>query len=396
MTERAAHLVDAVLPWVPVRQWVLSLPYRLRYLLAWDHGLSRAVLTVYARRLLECYRRDARRRGIAGGRTGTVTVIQRFASGLNLNVHFHTLVLDGVFTDTPQGLGFHPAPPPSDADVAQVLARVQRAVQRLLVRRGLHPAPDDGPRDPLVEVSPVLAGVVGASVHGRIALGPRAGSRVRRLGREDPTGVGARGPRQAHREGFDLHANLWVSARDRAGLERLCRYLLRPPLAQHRLRLRGDGHVVVELKRAWHDGTTALVFEPTELLEKLAALIPRPEINLTLYHGLLAPNARWRPRVVRDGRPATEEAEASTSAEGGAPLSSAVPPRPRYWSWAALMARAFALDVLACPRCGGRLRLLATIVDPAVIARVLAGRPPSHGPAPAGPGPPSPESTSVT
>jgi hypothetical protein len=318
-----------------------------------------------------------------------VTVIQRFASGLNLNVHFHTLVLDGVFTDSPEGLLFHPAPSPSDADVAQVLARVQRGVERLLVRRGLHPAPDDaGPGDPLVEVSPVLAGVVGASVQGRIALGPRAGSRVRRLGRDDPAGVGSRGPRQAHREGFDLHANLRVPARDRAGLERLCRYLLRPPVAQDRLRRRGDGHVVVELKRPWHEGTTALVFERLELLEKLAALIPRPEINLTLYHGILAPRARWRPRVVRYGRPATEEADASPSAEGGAPLSAAVPPRGRYWSWAALMARAFQLDVLACPRCGGRLRLLATIVDPAVIASVLAGRAPSGPDPPLAPSPP--------
>jgi hypothetical protein len=49
MTERAAHLVDAVLPWVPVRQWVLTMPYRLRYQMAWNHGLSRAVLRVYTR-----------------------------------------------------------------------------------------------------------------------------------------------------------------------------------------------------------------------------------------------------------------------------------------------------------------------------------------------------------
>jgi hypothetical protein len=153
-------------------------------------------------------------------------------------------------------------------------------------------------------------------------------------------------------------------------------------LAQDRLRRRADGQVVVELKVPWHDGTAALVFGPTELLEKLAALIPRPEINLTLYHGILAPHARWRTRVVGYGRPGTEAAEAPTSADAGAPLNSGEPPRPRYWSWAALLARAFEVDVLACPRCGGRLRLLATIVDPAVIARVLVAR------APSGPDPP--------
>jgi hypothetical protein len=72
---------------VPVRQWVLTLPYRLRYLLAWDHGLSRAVLAVHARALLDFYRDQVRSHGIPDGRTGTLTVIQRFGGGLNLNVH---------------------------------------------------------------------------------------------------------------------------------------------------------------------------------------------------------------------------------------------------------------------------------------------------------------------
>jgi Transposase zinc-binding domain len=78
MAERAASLVDEVLPRVPVRQWVLTLPYRLRYRLAWDHALCRAVLGVYARALLAFYARSARAHGIRDGQTGTVTVIQRF------------------------------------------------------------------------------------------------------------------------------------------------------------------------------------------------------------------------------------------------------------------------------------------------------------------------------
>jgi hypothetical protein len=82
MAERAAYLVDEVLPRVPVRQWVLTLPYRLRYRLAWDHVLCRAVLGVYARVLLAFYVRTARSHGIQEGKTGTVTVIQRFGSGL--------------------------------------------------------------------------------------------------------------------------------------------------------------------------------------------------------------------------------------------------------------------------------------------------------------------------
>jgi hypothetical protein len=123
MAARAAYLVDEVLPQVPVRQWVLTLPYRLRYRLARDHALCRAVLGVYARGLLAFYARTARAHGIPEGQTGTVSVIQRFGSGLQLNVHLHTLVLDSVFSETRPGrLTFHPAPLPSDEDVAHVLA----------------------------------------------------------------------------------------------------------------------------------------------------------------------------------------------------------------------------------------------------------------------------------
>lgn len=67
MTERAAHLVDEVIPFVPVRQWVLTLPHRLRYLLAWDHGLSRAVLAVHVRALRDFYHQQAQRQGVLRG-----------------------------------------------------------------------------------------------------------------------------------------------------------------------------------------------------------------------------------------------------------------------------------------------------------------------------------------
>ena len=262
MTERAAHLVDEVLPWVPVRQWVLTMPYRLRYQMAWNHGLSRAVLRVYTRALRDVYRRGARARGMDGGQTGMATALQRAGGALNANLHFHSLVLDGVFTEDPAGaLTFHPAPGPSDAEVAAALATVRQRVQRLLVRHGLEPADAaTGPADRLAEESPALAGIVGASVQGRVALGQRAGARVRRLGdARDTEAVTSRGPRQAHLEGFDLHANVWVSANDRAGLERLCRYILRPPFAQERLRRRSDGRIALELKQAWHDGVRRVI-----------------------------------------------------------------------------------------------------------------------------------------
>jgi hypothetical protein len=90
-----------------------------------------------------------------------------------------------------------------------------------------------------------------------------------------------------------------VPAADRARLEQLCRYLLRPAVARDRLL--ADGRVVLTLKSAWTDGARQLLFEPLTLLEKLAALIPRPRINLVLYHGVLAPHCGWRARVVAYG-----------------------------------------------------------------------------------------------
>jgi len=91
--------------------------------------------------------------------------------------------------------------------------------------------------------------------------------------------------------------------------------VLRPPLAQERLRLTSDGHVVVTLKSRWRDGTTHLRFEPVDFLGKLAALIPRPRVNLLIYSGVLAPHARWRARVVAYGRPD----DAAVSGEPDAP-----------------------------------------------------------------------------
>jgi putative transposase len=156
------------------------------------------------------YARGTRTRGIDGGQTGMVTALQRAGGALNTNLHFHTLVLDGVFTEAPGGaLAFHPAPGPSDVEVAAALATIRHRVQRLLVRHGLEPADDaTGPADRLADDSPVLAEIVGASVQGRVALGSRAGARVRRLGdaRDTAAAVTSRGPWQAHLDGFDLHA----------------------------------------------------------------------------------------------------------------------------------------------------------------------------------------------
>jgi hypothetical protein len=135
-----------------------------------------------------------------------------------------------------------------------------------------------------------------------------------------------------------------VPANDRAGVERLCRYVLRPPFAQERLRRRGDGRVALDLKKAWHDGTRELVFEPVEFLERLAAMTPRPETNLLICHGVLAPRARWRTRVVVYGRPVPEPTASPAPLAAGPDGTRVKTARPRAWSWAALMHSPTAAD----------------------------------------------------
>ncbi len=156
MTERVAHLVDHVFPDVPVRQWVLSLPHRVRYVLAWDHDVCRAVVAVSMHAVLRFLRHRAREAGVGDPRGGAVVIVQRFGGALNLNVHVHALVLDGCVDE---GGRFHPLPDLDAVDVAEVLATIVAGVRRLRARRGL--ADDDergGSTDAWVETEPTLAG----------------------------------------------------------------------------------------------------------------------------------------------------------------------------------------------------------------------------------------------
>lgn len=262
MAERAAHLVDGVPRGLPVRQWVLTLPHRLRYALAWDQRLCRAVLAVFVRAVLTFERRRAQQRGAPGGVGGAVTAIQRFGSALNTNVHFHTLAVQGVFFGQPDGrLRLAPAPAPTDVEVARVLAAVRRRIVRLVARHGIDledTSHKTEPDDERLFECPAYAAIQGAAVLGRIATGPRAGGRVLRVGR-DPTApmVLSSGPLQAASEGFDPHANVAVPAGDPERLEHLCRYVLRPPLAQGAIEWTADGKVLLRLPRPWHDGPRA-------------------------------------------------------------------------------------------------------------------------------------------
>jgi hypothetical protein len=246
---------------------VLSIPHHLRYLLAYDHDRCTAVLRIFIRALLSFYRRRVCKAGIQHGRTGTVTFIQRFGSAANLNVHFHVVALDGVFTETADGkLLFHPAPVPSDDELQRLVDAVRIRVQRHLLRRGLGKSDDAVDNDPVSTASTVLASCYAGSVQGRQTLGRRQGAKLQRLG-ADPHARwrDIKRPMHAHVEGFDLDASRVIHAERpemRQRLEDLLRYCARPPISDERLSLDGSGQLVLRLKTPWHDGSTHVVYEP--------------------------------------------------------------------------------------------------------------------------------------
>ena len=128
MNEGGANLADHVLPdEVPLRQWVLTLPFPLRLPLAYDARLLGAVLRIFTETVAAWYReRAAKQCGTANRKCGGLTVIQRASSDLRLNPHFHTLFLDGVYerdtNDANAPPVFHPAPPSSQDDGASCRA----------------------------------------------------------------------------------------------------------------------------------------------------------------------------------------------------------------------------------------------------------------------------------
>ena len=419
MADTAAHLVDHVLPEVPVRQWVLTLPYPLRYRCAHDARLTSEVLRAFLGALFaELRRRVWRHWGRRADQCGAVTFIQRFGSALNLNVHFHTLALDGAYLHAvgdPAAPRFFPVPPPSRDDVARVLAATARRLHRLLEARA------DGDDDAIARDEPLLALLAAASLRTRLASGPHTGECWRRLGdrvepaeaREDPDAS----PRVPEHGGMSLHAEVAVPARDRRRLERLCRYVARPPLANDRLEEQPDGRLALRLKTRWRGGTTHVLMERSELIDRLVPLIPPPRAHQVRYHGILAPCASQRSQVVPATPPgietvarapeatATDTAVVANDARGPSESNRAepcvIPPADtsaRRTRWAALLQRVFAVDALRCPCCGSTLRLLAAIEDPATARRILeciglpARAPPTSAPPPSdGPFEPAPD-----
>jgi hypothetical protein len=169
------HVMDAVLPHVPVRQWVLSLPHALRYRVAYDQGLCTALHRILAATLRKRLRALARKRGQLDAETGAVCFVQRYGGGLNLNPHCHLIGLDGWFYRSPEGaLLFQQAPAPTQGEVEQLVVDIHARALRLLARRGLL---EVGADDALAQDAPALSACYEGAVTQRVGLGPSKGGR---------------------------------------------------------------------------------------------------------------------------------------------------------------------------------------------------------------------------
>jgi hypothetical protein len=286
--------------------------------------------------------------------------VQRFGGSLNLNVHFHCLVPDGVFVRKEGAVHFVPLGAPSDSELEAILGRV---VIRLL--RLLHPR-----RDATETEQPDALASAQSEALSLPASSPKSPQRGRHA---------------AFSEGFSLHAGVHLHANDREGLEKLCGYGARPPLSLERLSALPDGRLAYRLKRPVGDGREVLVLRPTELLRRLATLVPPPRHHLVRYHGVFGPNAAWRAEIVPRPPGARAVAGQPTPAQpqpaepppstGLPPQPGSAPERPRSARqirvpWSELLLRVFREDVLHCP-CGGRRVVLAFLTEEKVVKAIL-------------------------
>ncbi|MBM4254192.1 MAG: transposase [Deltaproteobacteria bacterium] len=372
MAEAATHLTQNVLPLVPYRQFVVSFPIPLRYWLHTNKRFASEVFGLVTREIHRHYLHEAHDAGIVDATPGTICFTQRWGSALNLNPHIHLLCIDGVYTRYGDVARFRNLEPISDEEVASLVESIANLVRSLGIKRGYLGKDGDivlNPTlDPLFQDHESLTAALAASISGKIAFGPNAGSYVRKIG----GGFGyegevplAKGKRCYSVNGFSLHTNTAVNTHARDRLYKLIEYIARGPLSNDRLEIIANGDVKLALKTLWSNGTTHLVFTPTEFIEKLVALTPPPRSHLVRWSGVFAPNSPYRKDVTL--RPEIKKGfqfgDDATEGEKKGEF--------KNYTWSKMLAQVFKIDVTTCPQCGGDLAKVCAITDPMEARRYL-------------------------
>jgi ribosomal protein S27E len=261
MAESAALLVDDVLKGYPVRQWVLSLPIPLRLLLArYPNELSKVMRIIH--RAISTHIVNKAGFSNKQAKAGAVTLIQRFGSALNLNIHFHMLFVEGTISENPWGgTNFTRIKAPPHENMVTLVHIISQRIARYLEKVGLVVCDMENSflNLPLDDEDSLLQ-LQGASVSYRIALGPQQGQKVFTL-QTLPASNEVEYGQLANTSGFSLHAatscrEIFANADEAEKLERLCRYISRPAISEQRLSMTDHGKVRYELKTPYRDGTT--------------------------------------------------------------------------------------------------------------------------------------------
>jgi ribosomal protein S27E len=367
MAESAALLVDDVFRGYPVRQWVLSLPIPLRLLLArYPSELSKVMRIIH--RAISTY--IVNKAGFTNkqAQTGAVTLIQRFGSALNLNIHFHMLFLEGAISETTWGrTTFTRIKAPTHNDMVELVHTISHRIARYLEKVGLVQRDMENSYLNLpIDDEDSLLHLQGASVSYRIAMGPQQGQKVFTLQTLPASTEGEYG-QLANTSGFSLHAGVFANADEPEKLERLCRYISRPAISEQRLSMTQHGKVRYELKTPYRDGTTHVFFDPIDFIGKLAALIPPPRLNLTRFFGVFAPNSNLRALVT-----ASQRGKNSPRLIKEDDKQSGKPYHAKAMSWAQRLKRVFNIDITECEKCQKHtVTIIACIIDSHVIQKIL-------------------------
>jgi len=322
----SGHALDDLLPDVPYRQWVFVLPKRLRYFIHRDPRLIGAIDEIFARTLTDFHRR--RSGAPEGAAPAQFHAIQRFGSSVNLHVHVHAALSDGCFSFDGGELKFHPAPSPSVVDLAGLIAVLRKRIFRRMLRLGAVPY---------------------SSIQEMMSW-PHSG--------------------------FALDAGTRIGEGDRAALQRLLLYFLRPALSLKKLAYKPEEGLIRYQVSKTNGGPSYHEWSAAEFVGRLAAIVPPPRKHVVRYYGALGPRSPLRGAVtgaVR-GRATLGELERgySVTLAGKALREARRAAKAAGRAWAACLRKIFEVDPVRCGKCGGEMKLVSVILDDRELDRILA------------------------
>ena len=308
MTETAANLMENVFPCVPVRQFVISFPYRIRHYLKTNTILQtvlRIVVDEIKKRLIACST------NMLNAQIGAVSFIHHFGNTHNLHPHFHIIVADGIFTKDKDSILFHKTFLTQD-DILDTEECIRKRVLRYFGRQGWF---DKQTVAKMLELK---------------------------------------------NSGFSLNAKVLIQSWDREGLERLIRYCARPSFASENLRKNGLWSIY-RLPKPTHKGKRFIQLEPLEFIERISSFIPYSRKHRRHYHGVFAPNSPLRKKVASG---AQKHSKSSSIEETTDKVEKA------SLSWAKLIARIYEVNPLVC-ECGKEIKIITFVTHPEEIRRIL-------------------------